>query len=87
MPELWILLPFMRVDLFVFGFDGGQDVYTDFNVAEGDMLRIDNVLWEGNLSVTQILATHGSVSNGTLTPRFDGGEQLVMNGVICRRRQ
>jgi len=68
-------------DLFVFGFDAGRDIYTDFNADEGDVLRIDDVLWTGSLSVAQLISTYGSVQNGSFTFNFTGGEQLVMNGV------
>lgn len=68
-------------DLFVFSTASGQDVYTDFDVSEGDVLRINDSLWTGSLTAAQMVAEFGSVSNGTLTLNFDGGEQLVLNGV------
>lgn len=71
-------------DLFVFGFSGGNDVYTDFNAREGDVLRLDDILWtgsHGHLSAGAVESTFGSTRNGTLTLTFDGGESLVLNGV------
>ncbi len=71
-------------DRFVFGLQPGSDVITDFNADEGDVLRLDDVLWldtHGALSKTAVIDTFGTVSNGTLTLTFDEGEVLVLNDV------
>lgn len=73
-------------DLFVFGFDGGRDIYTDFTAAQGDILRIDDILWTGShgtLTRTEVISTFGTVSNGTMTLTFDGGESLQLDGVTA----
>lgn len=45
-----------EADTFVFGSGYGWDRVTDFNVAEGDRLRLDDALWGGEeLSVFQVI--------------------------------
>ena len=71
-------------DTFVFGLNGGRDVITDFNAAEGDLLRIDDRLWinsHGVLSASAVVSTFGTTQDGTLTLTFDGGETIALNGV------
>jgi serralysin len=71
-------------DTFVFGFLPGNDVITDINASEGDILRINNVLWRdthGVLSADEVVSTFGNVENGTLTLSFGMDETLVLNGV------
>lgn len=71
-------------DRFIFGLQPGSDVITDFDASEGDLLRLDDVLWldtHGTLSKAEVVETFGTVSNGTLTFNFDEGEALVLNGV------
>lgn len=71
-------------DRFVFGLQPGNDVITDFDASEGDLLRVDDALWfdtHGTLSNAEVVETFGVVSNGTLTLTFDEGESLMLNGV------
>jgi serralysin len=72
-------------DVFVFGYlDPGWDVITDFSAADGDVLRLDDILWRdthGVLGKAAVLSTFSSVVNGALTFTFDMDEVLALNGV------
>ncbi|MFZ7094090.1 M10 family metallopeptidase [Primorskyibacter sp. 2E233] len=72
-------------DTFIFGGDFGLDVITDFNIAEGDVVRLDDSLWtglHGTLSEAQVIAEFGSFDgSGNLVLTFDGGQSLTLTGV------
>ncbi|QUJ78059.1 type I secretion C-terminal target domain-containing protein [Sulfitobacter albidus] len=71
-------------DRFVFGFQPGNDTITDFDAGEGDVLRVDDVLWRdthGELSSAAVVRIFGEVSDGSLKLTFDDDETLVIEGV------
>lgn len=65
------------IDTFVY--DDGNDVITDF--ADGvDVLQIDDQLWSGTLSVSQVLDLADDSSGGTVFD-FGNGDTLTLLGV------
>jgi len=68
-------------DVFVFAENHGRDVITDFDVAQGDILRLDDGLWSGTLSAAEVEQTFGSVSGGMLTLDFEAGGTLVFEDI------
>lgn len=69
------------VDYFVFGSNDGSDLVTDFTLGT-DVLRLDDALWEGNLSVSDVIDSFASVGEGGQTVfTFDNGETLSLSGV------
>lgn len=68
-------------DTFVFAVGHGRDRVTDFNVAEGDRLQLDDALWGGAplgvLEVISQFATFPAV-NDRVVFTFAGGERLVL---------
>lgn len=68
------------VDTFVFDTDFGADVVADFTKRE-DILRLDDALWAGSMSATQVVNTYGDDSSGTVVFDFGGGNVLTLEGV------
>ncbi len=68
-------------DSFVFGVGYGSDRVTDFNVAEGDRLRLDDALWGGEpldaFDVVMQFATFPQ-TNDRVIFTFAGGERIVL---------
>ena len=71
-------------DRFVFRLGGGADVVTDFSIAEGDMLVLDQRLWGGGLTEAMVLAQFADVVDaqvlldfGTASIRLDGLTSLT----------
>lgn len=68
-------------DTFVFGAGYGSDRVTDFNVAEGDRLRLDDALWGGApLSVFDVIGQFATFpkANDRVIFTFAGGERIVL---------
>ncbi|WP_168733148.1 calcium-binding protein [Thalassobius vesicularis] len=70
-------------DRFVFRTGFGNDVATDFSLAQSDELALDDALWAsyGTLTAAQVIAQFGSVSGGNVVFTFDGGEVITLNGL------
>ncbi|MCT4610998.1 MAG: calcium-binding protein [Pelagimonas sp.] len=70
-------------DLFAFSTLGGTTRVQDFDVSEGDRLRLNDSLWQaqhGNLNANQIVSTFGeSGPNGTFTLRFSDQAQITFD--------
>lgn len=68
-------------DAFVFGAGYGRDRVTDFDVAQGDRLRLDDALWAGEVldafGVIQRFATFPA-SGDRVIFNFAGGERLTV---------
>ncbi|SDY83852.1 calcium-binding protein [Citreimonas salinaria] len=67
-------------DSLIFRTGCGIDTVTDFDTA-ADRLLLDDALWSGTLSATQVLSTYGSVSGSDFVLSFDGGEQVILSGL------
>jgi Ca2+-binding RTX toxin-like protein len=67
-------------DIFIFRHDFGTDTITDYAIE--DVLRLDRSLWAdvGDLTATQVLSNFATVSGGTTTLTFHGGETLILQG-------
>jgi len=55
----------LGADVFVFE-DGGANTVTDFSIAQGDILQLDDALWGGGLSETQVVDQFVDDSSGTV---------------------
>lgn len=64
-----------------FVFSAGNDVITDFQGAEGDILRLDSSLWSGDLSKDQVFNRYASTEGGDSVLSFDGGNELRVEDI------
>jgi Ca2+-binding RTX toxin-like protein len=67
------------VDTFVFTTGAGRDRIADFLAGRGDILQLDDALWQGNLTADQVVAQFGSISNGNLLLTFSTGDVLQID--------
>ena len=68
-------------DYFVFGLHDGSDRVTDFTTGT-DVLRLDDALWSGTLTATQVIDTYAEVDAfGQTVFTFDTGDVLTLSGV------
>ncbi|SPH17888.1 Bifunctional hemolysin/adenylate cyclase [Defluviimonas aquaemixtae] len=65
-------------DHFVFDTGYGADLATDFSLAEGDRLLLDDDLWAGTLTTTEIVNTFASVVGTDVRLDFGGGDVLTL---------
>ena len=72
-------------DTFLFGSAFGIDEITDFSLAEGDVIRLNDGLWtgtHGTLTEAEMIAEFGSFdASGNLVLTFEGGHSLTLTGV------
>lgn len=70
-------------DTFIFETGVNNDLITDFSIAEGDRLQLDDALWgsHGTLSATQVIAGFGAVVGDDVVLSFDGGEIITLAGL------
>lgn len=69
------------VDRFAFGAGDGNDRVTDFALGT-DVLRLDDALWNGNLTAADVIDTYASVGDaGATIFTFGNGEVLTLTGV------
>ncbi|SDY83702.1 M10 family metallopeptidase C-terminal domain-containing protein [Citreimonas salinaria] len=67
-------------DRFVFRAGDGLDTVSDLLIGT-DRLLLDDALWTGTLSATQVLSTYGADVGADFVLSFDGGEQIVFTGL------
>lgn len=68
------------VDYFVFGSNDGNDRVTDFTLGT-DVLRLDDALWDGDLSAEEVIEAYASVDSAQTVFTFDDGEILTLSSV------
>lgn len=68
-------------DDFVFSGNFSREVIRDFSVGEGDDLLLDNSLWSGNLTATQIVSRFADVVRGDVVLDFGQNETITLDGV------
>lgn len=68
-------------DTFVFGRNDDILIIEDFSLAENDRLELDDALWGGGLTTTQVLSEFGIVTGGNLVLDFGGGDIVTLNGI------
>ena len=67
-------------DTFVF-LDGHERMLVeDFSFSENDRLELDDALWGGGLTASQMLSIYGTVSGGNLVLSF-GGDVVTLQGI------
>ena len=66
-------------DTFIFALGYDEDVIEDFTDNQ-DILQLDDALWGGGLSVTQVLALADD-SSGSTVFNFGGGDILILLGI------
>ena len=66
-------------DTFAFNVGLGRDVITDFVIGT-DELRLDDALWSGDLSATQVIDTYAMLLNGDVVLEF-GLDTLTFEGL------
>ena len=72
---------FDGADTFVF-MDGHEGLTVeDFDFTENDRLELDDGLWGGGLTVSQMLSTYGTVIGSDLVLDFGGGDIVTLMGV------
>jgi Ca2+-binding RTX toxin-like protein len=67
-------------DSFVFYAGNGHDTVTDFE-DNTDTVVLDQTIWGGGLSVSQVLSNYASVVSGDTVFDFGGGDVLVVEGM------
>lgn len=74
-------------DDFIFTRGSGRDVITDIRTTPGlaadlrDTIWLDDRLWTGNLSSSEVIQRFGTTINGDFALRFAGGETILFRGV------
>jgi Ca2+-binding RTX toxin-like protein len=69
-------------DVFVFGAHDGVDQITDFNIADGDRLQLDDALWgNAHLRVGGIINQFLTKGTGELLLDFGSGEHVHLLGL------
>ncbi|WP_299694828.1 M10 family metallopeptidase [uncultured Tateyamaria sp.] len=69
----------LGADIFVFDATGTNTV-TDFDIAQGDRLRLDDALWGGGLTAAQVIDQFADDSSGTVVIAV-GGATITLEGV------
>lgn len=70
------------IDTFVFADGDGNDRITDFSLAAGDKLRLDDALWNGAvIKTTSIVATYAKTLAGEVVLDFGGGDVIHLVGL------
>lgn len=67
-------------DLFVFDLGHGRDRIVDFTTTEGDRLQLSSDL-VGGRTAAQVVADLVRVGDGSITLRFSGPDQVILDGV------
>ena len=72
----------LGADVFVFVKGSGADIVSDFTLAQGDSLQLDDALWSGHdLSAAQVVAQFAHVLKGAVLFDFGGGQSLKLTGI------
>jgi serralysin len=68
-------------DTFIFGKNDGNDTIEDFTLGS-DTLSLDDALWSGNKSTTDVIDDYANVNGlGNTVFTFDTGDKVVLVGV------
>jgi serralysin len=65
-------------DTYVYGNGYGNDQVNGFSFAEGDRLELDDALWGGGLTASQVISTYGTVYTWGTVFNFGGSFLTVM---------
>jgi serralysin len=68
-------------DDFVFSGNFSREVIRDFSVRGGDDLLLNDSLWSGHLSASQVVARYADVVHGHVIFDFGHGETITLDGV------
>lgn len=71
-------------DHFVFVAGHGNDTITDFDITEGDRLRLDDAAWisnHGSLSADQVVSRFATLTANGVTFDFGGENQILLQGI------
>lgn len=68
-------------DTFVFRFGSRADEVSDFSIAGGDRLALDDAFWPGTLTAASVVSAYASVSGGDVVFDFGGGNVLTLEGL------
>ena len=69
-------------DTFIFENGTGNDQITDFSIASGDRLRLDDALWGGTvMKMAGIVAQFAKVATGEVVMDFGGGDVIRLAGL------
>ncbi|SPH16896.1 Calcium-dependent protease [Defluviimonas aquaemixtae] len=74
-----ILVGSSGADSFVFRGGHRADRIADFSSSDGDILLLDDTLWAGTLTASQIVSTFANVIGGNLVFDFGGGDVLTLD--------
>ncbi len=70
------------VDTFIFANGDGNDRITDFSLAGGDKLRLDDALWNGAaMKTSSVVTTFTSKQAGEVVLDFGGGDVIHLMGL------
>lgn len=68
-------------DGFVLQTGGGADRIVDFRLVHGDWLQLDDALWSGTLTASQVVGRHADIVSGGVLFDFGGGDRLFLQDV------
>ncbi len=67
-------------DSFVFTVNGGSDLVADFTDNQ-DSLYLDDALWTGTLSKSQVIQQYGRIEGNNAVLEFDDGTTITLQGI------
>ena len=65
--------------MFVFGLGAGRDVILDMT-DNRDTLHLDDAIWGGGRTVTQVISTYGKVVGGSVVLEFSAALAVTLQG-------
>jgi Ca2+-binding RTX toxin-like protein len=68
-------------DDFVFSRRGGSDRITDFTRSQGDQIFLDDALWTGTRSASQVVTSFATVTSEGVLLNFGTNGTLLLQGV------
>ncbi|MGL4320867.1 MAG: CAP domain-containing protein [Paracoccaceae bacterium] len=71
----------LGADRFIFGNGHGADVVQDFRLVQQDRLQLNDDLWTGTLSASQVVSRFASVTSAGVVFDFGGGDRVTLQGV------
>lgn len=69
-------------DAFYFNANNGRDVISDFSAPDGDILVLDDQLWQGaTLNARQVVSHFAHIVSGNLVFEFGANEMITLLGI------
>jgi Ca2+-binding RTX toxin-like protein len=71
----------LGADRFVFGNGHGADVVQDFRLSQDDRLQLNDNLWSGTLTASQVVSRFATVTSSGVVFDFGDGDTVALRGV------